>query len=61
MEPPADGVRHTDTAAHLEARNAADAYTVGRVGQTVSKYLSKSKARVYAVDTRASGGVTKQE
>jgi len=53
VEPPAHGVRHTDTAAHIQARNAADAYPVGgdrRPGE------GSAQARVYAIDTRASRG-----
>lgn len=58
MEPPAHGVRHTDTAAHIQARNAADAYPVGgdrRPGE------GSAQARMDAVDTGESGRITKQE
>lgn len=58
MEPPAHGVRDTDTAAHIQARNAADAYPVGgdrRPGE------GSAQARVHTIDTRASARADEQE
>ena len=57
MEQTAYGVRDTDTAAHFQARNAADVDTVRgdrRPGE------GSASARVDAVDTSESGRINEQ-